>query len=213
MVKPFDRVAPYYDRWIGRFMSGRLDRMVDLLSCTPDDVVLDLGGGTGLFARRLLGRCGEIHLLDESSQMVEQVRHGKIKTRVGSGTVAPYPDRFFDAVVLSDVFHHIREQDLLLDEVFRLLKPEGRLLVNEVDLDRVLGRIAGRLETLLFTRVFPTGFQHFCTRLEKRGFRLVDEVRDSWSFIGLWKLEAYSLGGLSVSHAELPENVDRFQVQ
>lgn len=213
MEKPFDRVAPYYDRWIGRFMSGRLDRMVDLLSCSPDDVVLDLGGGTGLFARRLLGRCGEIHLLDESSQMVEQVRHGKIKTRVGSGTEAPYPDRFFDAVVLSDVFHHIREQDLLLDEVFRLLKPEGRLLVNEVDLDRVLGRIAGRLETLLFTRVFPTGFQHFCTRLEKRGFRLVDEVRDSWSFIGLWKLEAYSLGGLSVSHAELPENVDRFQVQ
>lgn len=213
MEKPFDKVAPYYDRWIGRFMSGRMDRMADLLSCSPDEIVLDLGGGTGLFARRLLGRCGEIHILDESPQMVEQARHGEIKTQVGCGTEAPYPDRFFDAVVLSDVFHHIREQELLLDEVLRLLKPGGRLLVNEVDLDRFWGRVAGRLETLLFTQVFPTGFQHLCTRLEKRGFRLVDGVRDSWSFIALWKLDDPSLGGFSVSHAKLPEDIDRFQVK
>jgi Methylase involved in ubiquinone/menaquinone biosynthesis len=161
MGKPFDRVAPYYDRWIGRFMSGRMDRMADLLSCSPDEIVLDLGGGTGLFAYRLIGRCGEIHLLDESSQMIEQVRYGKIKTRVGCGTEAPYPDRFFDAVILSDVFHHISEQDLLLDEVFRLLKPGGRLLVNEVDLDRVLGRIVGRLETLLLPRFSQPVFNTF----------------------------------------------------
>jgi demethylmenaquinone methyltransferase/2-methoxy-6-polyprenyl-1,4-benzoquinol methylase len=213
MGKPFDRVAPYYDRWIGRFMSDRMDRMADFLSCSPDEIVLDLGGGTGLIARRLLDRCGEVHLLDESSQMIGQVRQEKIKTRVGCGTETPYPDQFFDAIVLSDVFHHIREQDLLLDEVARLLKPGGRLLVNEVDLDRVWGRIIGRLENLIFTQVFPTGFQSFCSRLEERGFRLAGEIRDSWSFIGLWKLEEPSLGGFPMSHSKFPEDIDRFQAQ
>ena len=188
MEKPFDRLAPHYDRLIGRFMSSRMDRMADLLSCAPEEVVLDLGGGTGLLARRLVGRCGEIHLLDESPRMLEQVRQEKIITKVGSGTKAPYPDRFFDAVILSDVLHHVHEQDLLLDEVRRMLKPGGRLLVNEVDLERFLGRMVGRIENLFFTRVFPTGFQNLSDRLESRGFQVVAELRDCWSFIGLWKL-------------------------
>lgn len=186
--KPFDRLAPHYERWVGRFMSSRMDRMADLLSCSPEEVILDLGGGTGLLARRLVERCGEVHLLDESLRMVEQVRQEKIITQVGCGTKAPYPDRFFDAVILSDVFHHVHEQDLLLDEVHRILKPGGRLLVNEVDLERFLGRMVGRLENLFFTRVFPTGFQNLSDRLESRGFQIVTKLRDSWSFIGLWKL-------------------------
>ena len=76
MEKAFDRVAPFYDRWIGRFMSGRMERMVSMLACSPDEVVLDLGGGTGLLSRRLVSRCKEVHLLDESPAMVRQVRHG-----------------------------------------------------------------------------------------------------------------------------------------
>lgn len=189
MEKAFDRIASHYDKWVGSFMSSRMDGMAELLSCSKEEVVLDLGGGTGLFARRLVDRCGEVHLLDESSRMIEQVRHEKIKTCLGSGTRAPYPDRFFDAVVLSDVFHHVREQDLLLGEIRRVLKPGGRLMVNEVDVERFMGRIVARLENLFFVQVFPTGFKDMSERLECRGFRLVDKKRDSWSFIGIWKLD------------------------
>lgn len=189
MEKAFDRLASHYDRWIGSFMSRRMDWMAEFLSCSKEEVVLDLGGGTGLFARRLVDRCREVHLLDESSRMIEQVRHEKIKTRLGSGTHTPYPDRFFDAVVLSDVFHHVREQDLLLGEILRVLKPGGRLMVNEVDMERFMGRVAARLENLFFVQVFPTGFKALSERLECLGFRLVDKKQDSWSFIGLWQLD------------------------
>jgi len=125
MEKPFDRIAPYYNRWIGRFMSARMDRMAEMIACSPEETLLDLGGGTGLFARRLVGRCGEIHLLDESQRMIEQADCEKIRVRSGDATNTGYPERSFDWVVLSDVIHHIREQDRLFTEVARLLKPGG----------------------------------------------------------------------------------------
>ena len=90
-------------------------------------------------------------------------------------------------MVLSDVYHHIREQDLLLSEIARILKPGGRLLVNEVDLDRALGRVVAGMENLFFAEVYPTGFQAFSDLLEKRGFALLEKARDLWSFIGLWQ--------------------------
>lgn len=208
MEKAFDRVAPFYDRWIGRFMSGRMERMASMLACSPEEVVLDLGGGTGLLSRHLVSRCKEVHLLDESPAMVRQVRHGQVRVQVGNATQTPYPDRFFDAIVLSDVLHHIREQDLLLDEVCRLLKPGGRLLVNEVDLERVLGRAVASLEALFFVRVFPTGFRELGEKLESIGFRLKEEKRDSWSFIGLWSFAPRSPQGFVVTQAEFPQDFD-----
>jgi ubiquinone/menaquinone biosynthesis C-methylase UbiE len=213
MGKAFDRIAPHYDRWIGKLMSGRLDRMAEILSCSSEEVILDLGGGTGLFSRRIANRCKAVHLLDESLRMIEQVPPGKIHTRLGDATETGYPDRYFDAVVLSDVFHHVREQDLLLGEITRLLKPKGRLLVNEIDLDRFWGRAVACGENLFFSRISPTGFRAFSELLEKRGFSLLEKARDSWSFIGLWRFRGDSPGLLQVPQAELPEDIDRFQVQ
>ena len=213
MEKAFDRVAPFYDRWIGRFMSGRMERMVSMLACSPDEVILDLGGGTGLLSRRLVSRCKQVHLLDESPAMVRQVRHGKVRVQVGNATQTPYPDRFFDAIVLSDVLHHIREHNLLLDEVRRLLKPGGRLLVNEVDLERALGRAVASLEALFFVRVFPTGFGGLGKKLESMGFRLMEEKRDAWSFIGLWRFAPQSAQGFVVTQAEFPQDFDGTHTQ
>lgn len=187
MGRTFDRIAPHYDRWIGRFMSRRFDLMAELLACSSEEVILDLGGGTGLFSRRIVDRCKAVHLLDESPLMIEQVPAGKILSRLGNATETGYPGRFFDAVVLSDVYHHIREQDLLLSEIARILKPGGRLLVKEVDLDRALGRVVAGMENLFFAEVYPTGFQAFSDLLEQRGFALLEKARDLWSFIGLWQ--------------------------
>ena len=98
----------------------------------------------------------------------------------------------FVRCVLSDVLHHVREQNLLLDEVCRLLKPGGRFLVNEVDLERALGRGVASLETLFFVRVFPTSFRELGEKLGSIGFRLMEEKRDAWSFIGLWRFAPQS---------------------
>jgi len=39
-------------------------------------------------------------------------------------------DNQFDTVLLSDVLEHIKEPQLLLNEIFRVLKPEGKLVLN-----------------------------------------------------------------------------------
>ncbi len=187
MEKAFDRIAPYYDRWIGRFMSDRMDRMVEMLACSPEETVLDLGGGTGLFARKLVGRCREVHLLDESLPMIQSGASDRILAREGDATRTGYPDRSFDAIVLSDVMHHIREQELLLLEVGRLLKPGGRLLVNEIDREKFLGFLVGKLEAFFIPPVFPVGFLELSKSLDRHGFILLAKQQDAWSFVAIWR--------------------------
>lgn len=41
-----------------------------------------------------------------------------------------FADNSFDTVILSDVLEHIRKPDFLMSEIFRVLSPEGKLLMN-----------------------------------------------------------------------------------
>jgi len=42
----------------------------------------------------------------------------------------PYPDEFFDCVLSSDVFEHVRLDDLGFQEIFRVLKPNGTFVLQ-----------------------------------------------------------------------------------
>lgn len=42
----------------------------------------------------------------------------------------PYPDNFFDCITLIGVLEHIHRQDLILFELYRILKPGGTLIVS-----------------------------------------------------------------------------------
>jgi len=45
------------------------------------------------------------------------------------GNAFPFPDQSFDSVVCNKVFEHVFTPDLFLSEIFRVLKPEGQLLL------------------------------------------------------------------------------------
>ncbi len=98
--------------------------------------VLDAGCGAGTNLPWLAGLAapGVVHAIDISAPAVDHCRRLPVHADVlrASATALPYAGEVFDLVVSVDVLQHLTGPDAAraLDEVRRVLRPNGRLLVR-----------------------------------------------------------------------------------
>lgn len=105
----------------------------------PGDRFLDVGCGTGYLTRVIapvVGPKGQVTGVDPSAEMIEYARRrapGNCDYQVAEGQALPFPDASFDAVVSSLAVHHIPAdaRPAAIGEMFRVLRPGGRLVVAE----------------------------------------------------------------------------------
>ena len=81
----------------------------------------------------------------------------KIKIIDGDVTSLPFTDNKFDVVTTSLMLHHVKNTDLALKEMVRVLKPNGTLVIADI----AAGRFRSSMEHLGFTIVQT----RFATRL------------------------------------------------
>jgi ubiquinone/menaquinone biosynthesis C-methylase UbiE len=119
-----------YDRKRGKFYHAHISERV-LEGIPPGKIILDLGCGTGLFLKAYeeQGGCGIG--LDLSRGMITRARWrcGMSEFIVGNAEVLPFRDESFDAVCSLMAFSYVRRPDQLLSEVFRVLRPRGRVAI------------------------------------------------------------------------------------
>lgn len=116
-----------------QFESG--SALLDRLRVRPTDVVLDIGCGTGRLALHVLehlapqGRVWGIDPLDERIRIARtKTRAPHIDFHVGVGEdLGRFADASVDVVYLSSVFHWITAKEQALNEIWRVLKPSGRV--------------------------------------------------------------------------------------
>ena len=105
--------------------------------------VLDLGCGGGFMAEALARRGATVIGIDPSAPAIEAAReHARtegldIDYRIGTGEAIPAPDASLDCVVVVDVFEHVADVSLVLDEIRRVLKPGGLLLFDTLNRTKV----------------------------------------------------------------------------
>lgn len=141
------RPMPHAVRWILILPRGgnSVPNLERILAPRPGERLLEVGPGIGVFAlpvARALGPDGSLELLDIQPAMLADVarraaRAGvtNIATTPGNAERLPYPDASFDAAYLVGVLGEIPDKRAALQELRRVLRPEGRLVVGEAMLD------------------------------------------------------------------------------
>jgi SAM-dependent methyltransferase len=98
--------------------------------------VLEVGGGEGELAERVLNELGATVIgIDQSPAMVDVQRSKGIDARVGDVQSLPFAAAEFDVAVAAWMLYHVRDLHRALGELARVLKPGGRLVAvtNSVD--------------------------------------------------------------------------------
>lgn len=100
--------------------------------------VLDVGCGTGVLLEQLLkvhgGSANQFFGLDLSKKMLEiaDSRLSEKATLVqGDAETLPFADCTFDTVLCCDSFHHYPNPQQAIIEFYRVIKPNGRLLISD----------------------------------------------------------------------------------
>jgi ubiquinone/menaquinone biosynthesis C-methylase UbiE len=134
-----------YDLTVELFFLGRrrtsYQALVQVASVRPGQGVLDVGCGTGYFARAIapvVGPAGRVIGIDPSDATIEYATHKAAIIRncefqVGAAEALPLPAANFDVVVSSLVLHPLPEHLRLraVEEMRRVLRPGGRVLIAE----------------------------------------------------------------------------------
>jgi len=146
----FGLVAPLYDRVI---RAPEVDRLSQLARLQPDDTVLDVGGGTGRVAERLLDQVRAVWVLDVSEGMLRQaVAKGGLTPCIAVVEAMPFGDGAFSRILAVDSFHHFGDQAVAARELTRVLAPGGTLVIEEPDIRRLSVKLVALGERVALMR-------------------------------------------------------------
>ena len=134
----YDQLAATYDEnWAYNpdFVEWMTGRIAERLRITGDDLVADIGCGTGLFARGLARHAAAVVCAEPSAPMLAQVPADERLIPVAAsaedlatGRVAP-PHDGYDAILLKEMLHHVADRAAVITGLAGLLRPGGRMLV------------------------------------------------------------------------------------
>jgi ubiquinone/menaquinone biosynthesis C-methylase UbiE len=185
----FDLLAPLYDKVIGY---KDPEKIVELGRFPVDGIVLDAGGGTGRISHALLGQASQFVVLDLSFGMLQKAaKKGGFVTVNSHTELLPFPNATFDAVIMVDALHHVCDQPDTALELLRVVKPGGRIVIEEPDIGTFIVKIVALMEKLALMRsrflapvqieaLFPR--EGINTRIERDSFNawvMIEKVNTS----------------------------------
>jgi len=110
------------------------------LSLQPDSKVLDVGCGEGRHIFGSLHEFSDVHCVGldqdipsldkckEGLEFFKELNSGSTVFMQGSVYSLPFDDNTFDLVICSEVLEHLEDYHAAIDEIYRVLKPEGKFL-------------------------------------------------------------------------------------
>ncbi|KHE73199.1 class I SAM-dependent methyltransferase [Halobacillus sp. BBL2006] len=140
----YSKLASRYDKNLYRSINVELDPHLKNYIKTNNRTVydvLDLSCGTGLYLAHQIKHLTEQKInwngLDASKEMLEKANEKLEKVSLLHGFVEdmPYPAQSFDYIANTYAFHHYRYKEQALDEIYRVLRPNGVYLMHNIAVD------------------------------------------------------------------------------
>ncbi len=142
----------------------------------PGDAVLDVGASYGAFIEYVRrARDIKAYAIDlDPGSIASFVNKEEIDVRCGDLLEEGYPDETFEVVTLFETLEHVYEPVTTLEEIRRILKPGGLVLIEVPSWDSWIRPFVG---TSWLPLLLPTHLQHFSrkalqTCVEKAGFEV-----------------------------------------
>jgi SAM-dependent methyltransferase len=138
----YSQVAKYFDRVRPLPSDVLISKIIEYGKLNANHKVLDVGCGTGRFPLRISDvRNVSLCALEPSIEMLKQAVRKDESRRIlwvrGDGQRLPFQDKVFDCVYMTAVIHHIENKEMVLQEIYRILKTGGRCAIMTFSHSRI----------------------------------------------------------------------------
>jgi ubiquinone/menaquinone biosynthesis C-methylase UbiE len=155
-IKEFDKWAKGYDSSSGKFFFVRANMSLTKYIGNEERAnLLDIGCGTGILFEQLLAKKNlKLYGIDISPKMVKIAQEkfrglSKVKIKLGSVSHLQYKSNTFNYVTCSNSFHHYPDSNKSLQEMVRVLKRKGKLIILDGYLDGSFSNLFWKIENTL----------------------------------------------------------------
>jgi ubiquinone/menaquinone biosynthesis C-methylase UbiE len=175
----FDIIAPIY----ARVTYSSLDKMREIAGLPVKGRLLDIGGGTGRVASALRDDVDEVVIADVSMGMLKQTHRSTLRPVCSHSESLPFSDNFFERVIMVDALHHVIDQPTSTREMLRVLKPGGRIIIEEPDINTFTVKLIAMAEKLLLMRSHFLSPLQIATLFPAGSTKIVKEDSSAWVVI------------------------------
>lgn len=169
---------------IQRYEAKRMRAMSDLES---GGVILEIGcgqgEGTNLIQRYF--RPDKIYAIDLDKKMVERakkrVKAENVAFEVGDASKLRFEGEMFDAVIDFGIIHHIPNWKDCLDELYRVLKPKGRVILEDLSIETFESNFFGRFLKRILDHPYKDMYKRkeFFQYADRIGFKVIVR-KENW---------------------------------
>lgn len=148
--------------------------------------LLDVGCGDGVLKSFIKNKVDNIYGLDNDKLSVDKCKllYKKVTLINLNSQNIPYKNNYFDCVTCLDVIEHIIDPEMLLNKIYKILKPNGILIISTPNIrftDHILKLICNGTfpKTSLDASIYDGGHIHFftykdlITLLKETGFKIL----------------------------------------
>ncbi len=144
----FAAIAPIY----ARVTYSKAHIIREIASLPARGRLLDVGGGTGRVSSTIRNLVDEVVIADVSFGMLDKADRSALKPVCGASESLPFPNNFFERVIMVDALHHVINHADSALEMLRVLKPGGVLVIEEPDIRTFGVKLIALAEKLLLMR-------------------------------------------------------------